>query len=131
MDYSNSYDLMCLKAEDLQTLFKMEDHYGDTGKNLTKSSHDGSFIYLPTQDQLQKVYPYTTKLGLEALYYFSVEQIFDSYEYSHIQGIWDDTYEKLWLRLIMWRKFAKRWEPNTMKWIDSEWDFVNKVWVDG
>lgn len=91
---------------------------------------DGVKIHIPTQDTLQDIYPMTPKLGIEILHHFSSERIYDSYEFHKIDGPWDDSYEKLWLRLVMAFKYHKRWDADKKDWIKSKWDYHKKIWID-
>lgn len=119
--HDKNYHLMLSLASEIQKHGKLH------GERIIFNSVR---IYIPTQDTLQDILGYTPKLALGYLHDFVANRIFDSYNFSHIHGPWDDTYEKMWLRYLMYARFDKRWDPDKKDWVFSEWDYENKRWKD-
>ena len=114
MDSSKEYILMCEKAIEIQELWKC-----DTGDFNYSPGHDIVFIadirtrwrsrkqknvWLPRQDQLQDIIP-----GLPLNHVLRISKFVDNLDDGSGTILKWDSMEQLWLALIMYNKFSKRW----------------------
>ncbi len=112
MDISTLYVRMCEQADDIQKLWDFDNiepsdiyfHHGDLS------------IWLPRQDQLQKMLPkeYTT---IDAMFEHFVTWIYENDDYLEDEFAGNETAEQLWLTFIMKEKYNKTWNAQKEEWI--------------
>ena len=141
MDTTPKYIKMCEKAEEIQNLWKKQDgdyyyeelkkrqtggykqgtHIFCYGCNYDRCSHEitkntEKFIWLPRQDQLQKMVCNKPKSG---------DKIIDRHLKFHnwfIDGMPDTwvnnlSFEQLWLAFVMHEKYGKHWDNKKEEWV--------------
>jgi len=131
MDVTEKYTLFCKEADEIQKLlhpgvrmygtpfwynnvvvkiFSGEAFYF-TGFNEAKKET----VWLPTQDQLQRMTKYTTHL--EQLIDIFSDFVWDEKEMKKdILLTYMDTIEQFWLGYVMYMRFSKKWNNTDKKW---------------
>jgi hypothetical protein len=136
MDKSPKFLKMCMKAEEIQKIWKLSDDdfyivIKGLGKRIpskfcilndweTKSyiiDHRDSFIWIPRLDQVQKMidwtkWEYRIKKKVEfEMYYTSISGEQNS---GMVTGA---SMEQLWLSFLMREKYGKVWDAEKEEWI--------------
>jgi len=84
----------------------------------TRTLHLETCIWLPRQDQLQEMVP--VKQNYEGSYYYQHADMIDSMlfqDYNDEQPF--DSYEKIWLALVMKERYGKLWSMEKDEWVNN------------
>jgi len=140
MDFSEKYIKMCEKAKEIQAEWKLQvgDYYFANkkihvlGTEIYKNRRIYPFesspyiktdffrdrVWLPRQDQLQEM------LNLKVIKYGLLNEIdnilYKVYKDKYISGFAFDSFEQLFLALVMYKKYEKIWDNKKEEWIKEE-----------
>ena len=116
MDTSKEYIMMCGKAEEIQKLWKHSkrsggDWYFHTELNYAYSvtdydQNDKHCIWLPRQDQLQKIIKIPNSVRMEHFFRWWKNNYFPTYEQDWLAFLMEKKYQKIWNGQD-WTKVAK------------------------
>ncbi len=128
MDTSKTYIEQCRKAKELQAGWLSRDDLQGSVYSYVDNSGDGrvvmyidesesirdyaSPVWLPRQDQLQKMVNLSIKAGFIWLQNF-VEGEFGNL-YDHLDDY--DSWEQLWLAFVMYTNYKKVWDDDKQDW---------------
>ena len=124
MDCSETYIKMCEKAVEIQGKWEPNPMGGDfvcdephasgrwtvTDDRWLRCVHD---VWLPRQDQLQEMFPKQDSFHLDVIFFRNMILKFGSDFLSHQADSW----EQVWLILVMKEKFNKVW--NGTDWVNA------------